>query len=121
MVSEYDFSTKARMKRFIQAHKGNLKALGISLFILVLLLAIIIISAATDSDDYLNLENYNKITTDKTMTYEDVVEALENHVGTAAGTGRGIYRWQDSSGERWISITVDGNGFVYHKDQGGLD
>ena len=121
MVSEYDFSTKARMKRFIQAHKGNLKALGISIAILVIFLAIIIISAATDSDDYLTLENYNKITTDKTMTLEDVVEALENHVATPVGTGRGIYKWEDDSGKRWITITVDRNGFVYHKDQDGLE
>ena len=121
MISEYDFSTKARMKRFMHAHKKNFIALGISLFILVLLFAIIIISAATDSDDYLTLENYNKITTDKTMTYEDVVEALENHIGTAVGTGRGIYRWEDSSKKRWITITVDAKGFVYHKDQDGLE
>lgn len=121
MISEYDFSTSARMKRFMRAHKKNFIALGISIFILVLLLAIIIISAATDSDDYLTLENYNKITTDKTMTLEDVVEALENHVATPVGTGRGIYKWEDDSGKRWITITVDRNGFVYHKDQDGLE
>ena len=121
MVSEYDFSTKARMKRFIKAHKGNFKALGISIVILVIFLAIIIISAATDSDNYLTLENYNKITTDKTMTLEDVVVVLKNHVGTAVGTGRGVYKWEDASGKRWITVTVDVKGFVYHKDQEGLD
>ena len=121
MIDNYDFSTSARMKRFIRAHKKNFITLGISILILVLLLAIIIISAATDSDDYLTLENFEKITTDKTMTYEDVIEALENHIGTAEGRGGRIYKWKDDSGKRWISITVDANGFVYHKSQEGLD
>ena len=117
----YDFSTSAKMKRFLRANKKNFIALAICCGFLILLLAVVIGFAASDSDDYLTLENYNKITTDKTMTYEDVVEALENHIGTAVGTGRGIYRWEDSSKKRWITITVDAKGFVYHKDQDGLE
>ena len=121
MIDNYDFSTSAKLKRFIRANKKNLIALGISCLILVVMLAIIIISAAIDSDDYLTLENYEKITTDKTMTYEDVIDVLENHIGTAVGRGGLIYKWEDDSGKRWITVTVDESGFVHHKSQEGLD
>ena len=121
MISEYDFSTRARIKRFMRANKKNFIALGITCFILVLLLAIIIISAATDSDDYLTLENYTKITTDGTMSYEVVRKVLENHEGTPIGTGRGLYKWEDSSGERWIIIRTDEKGNVTYKEESGLE
>ena len=121
-MSTNDYPSKSEyMKRFIHGNKKNLIALAICFGILILFFAIIIGSALSDSDDYLTLENYDKITTDKTMTYEDVVEALENHIGTAEGRGGRIYKWKDDSGKRWISITVDANGFVYHKSQEGLD
>lgn len=119
MEDNYYYSKSAQMKRFIRANKKNLIALGISLLIVILFFAIIIISAAIDSDDYLTLENYNKI--ENGMTYNEVMEVLENHIGTASGKGGRIYTWKDASGKRFITITVDENGFVYHKDQDGLD
>ena len=118
----YDFSTSAKMKKFIRANKKNLISLAICLGILIILLAIIIISAATDSDDYLNLENFNKIQIG--MTYNEVVEVLENHNGSSdknSGRGDWICTWEDSSGTRKISVRFDENGIVEKPSQKGLD
>ena len=88
---------------------------------LIILLAIIIISAATDSDDYLNYENYDKI--EIGMTYHEVVEVLENHIGRSDKTsGRGEWTciWEDSSKSRRISVRFDENGIAIHRAQKGL-
>ncbi len=107
------------MKRFIRANKKNLITLAICLGMLIILFAVIIGSALLDSDDYLTYENYEKI--EIGMTLNEVVEVLENHVGTVSGTGGRVYKWTDKSGTRCISIAVDPNGFVYNKSQKGLD
>ena len=119
MTQSYDFSASAKMKRFMRANKKNLIALGIVCFILLVLFSIIIISAATDSDDYLTYENYEKI--ENGMTYNEVVEVLENHKGTSNNSNRGRYiTWQDDTGSRRISVSFDENGIVYNKSQDGL-
>lgn len=106
-------------KRFIRANKKNFIALTICFGMLIILFAVIIGSALSDSDDYLTYENYEKI--EIGMTLEEVVEALDNHVGTVSGGSGRVYKWTDSSGTRYISIAVDPNGFVYSKSQEGLD
>ena len=122
MTQNYDFSTSAKMKRFMRANKKNLIALGIVCLILTILLSIIIISAATDSDDYLTYENYEEI--QYGMTYNEVVEVLENHIGSSdKNSGRGDYwicTWEDSSRTRKISVRFDKNGIAYYKSQKGL-
>lgn len=121
MTQNYDFSTSAKMKRFMRANKKNLIALGIVCLILTILLSIIIISAATDSDDYLTYENYEEI--QYGMTYNEVVEVLENHIGSSdknSGRGDWICTWEDSSRTRKISVRFDKNGIAYYKSQKGL-
>lgn len=107
------------MKRFIRANKKNLIALAICLGLLIAFFAIIIGSALSDSDDYLTYENFEKI--EIGMTLEEVVAALENHVGKAPSGSNRVYKWEDDSGERCIYIAFDKNGFVYSKSQEGLD
>ncbi len=117
----YDFSTSAKMKKFIRANKKNLISLSICLVALIILLAIIIISAATDSDDYLNYENYEKI--EYGMNYEEVVQVLKDHVGRTdktSGRGEWVCIWEDSSKSRKISVRFDENGIAYYKSQKGL-
>lgn len=114
-----DFSKNARMKKFIRANKKNFIALTICFVALVILFAIIIISAATDSDDYLTYENFEKI--EIGMTYEEVVELLDNHVGRSPEKGSRVYTWKDASGTRSISVAVDKYGIVQEKSQSGLD
>ena len=109
-------------KRFLRANKKNIISLSICFIALVILLSIIIISAATDSDDYLNYENYAQI--QNGMTYHEVVEALDNHIGRSnkpSQRGSCVYTWEDSSGSRRISVSFDENGIVYNKSQYGLD
>ena len=119
-MSTNNYPTKSEyMKRFIRANKKNFIALAICLGILITLFAIIIGSALLDSDDYLTYENYDKI--EIGMTLEEVVEVLENHIGTVSGNSGRIYVWKDDSGTRRITIAVDPNGFVYSKSQEGLD
>lgn len=117
-----DFSNIARMKRFIRANKKNFIGLGICLFIVFIFFAVIIISSLIDSDDYLNYENYEKI--EIGMTYEEVVELLDNHIGRSmypSGRGGGIYAWSNDSGSRKIVIAFDQKGLVVNIKQFGLD
>ncbi len=111
-----------RRRNFLRANKKNLISLAICLGILIILLSIIIISAATDSDDYLNYENYEKI--EIGMTYQEVVETLDNHNGRSnktSGSGSFICTWKDRSGSRRISVSFDENGIAYKISQYGLD
>ena len=116
-----DFSKIARVKRFLRANKKNFIGLGICLFIVFIFFAVIIISAATDSDDYLNYENYEKI--EIGMTYEEVVTLLDNHHGKSNTTGRGgsVYTWSNDSGSCKIVIAFDKDDRVADKRQSGLD
>ncbi len=119
-MNESNYPSKSEyMKRFIRANKKNFIALAICFGILILFFAIIISSALSDSDDYLTYENFEKI--EMGMTLEEVVDVLENHVGTLTGNGGRVYKWEDDSGERCIYIAFDKNGFVYSKSQEGLD
>ena len=106
-------------KRFIRANKKNLIALAICCGFLILLLSVVIGFAASDSDDYLTLENYEKI--EIGMTYDEVVEVLENHIGTVAGGKGSVYFWEDSTGERRISVGFGKDDRVHSKSQKGLD
>ena len=115
----YDFSTSAKMKRFLRANKKNFIALAICCGFLILLLAVVIGFAASDSDDYLTLENYEKI--EIGMTYDEVVEVLDNHIGIVAGGSGNVYFWEDSSGERRISVGFGKDDRVHSKSQKGLD
>lgn len=116
-----DFSKSARMKRFLRANKKNFIGLGVCLFIVLIFFAVIIISSITDSDDYLNYENYEKI--EIGMTYENVVALLDNHHGKSNATGRGgsVYTWSNDSGSCKIIIAFDKAGLVANKSQSGLD
>ena len=116
-----DFSMRARTKRFLRANKKNIIVLSICGILLVILLAIVIISAAIDSDDYITLENYNKI--ELGMTYNEVVKLLENHVGESVGNGTGssVYTWKDDEETRFIYVTFDRRGIAYNKKQRGLE
>ena len=116
-----DFSKIARIKRFLRVNKKNFISLAICFSIVVFFLAVIVISAATDSDDYLNYENYEKI--EIGMTYEDVVTLFNNHHGksNAAGRGGSIYTWSNDSGSRKIVIAFDKKGLVVNIKQFGLD
>ena len=109
-------------KKFLRANKKNLIALAICFVALVILFAIIIISAATDSDNYLTYENYEKI--EMGMNYDQVVVLFNNHVGKSnrpSGNGACTYTWTDDSGTRTIIIAFDAKGRVYNKSQYGLD
>lgn len=122
MIDNNDFSKSARMKKFLRANKKNFIGLGICLFIVLIFFAVIIISAAIDSDDYLNYENYEKI--EIGMTYEEVVELLDNHIGksiNSSGRGGSIYAWSNDSGSCKIVIAFDKKGLVANKSQSGLD
>lgn len=122
MIDKNDFSKIARMKKFIRANKKNFIGLAISFFIVAFLLAVIVISATTDSDDYLSYENFEKI--EIGMTYQEVVEVLDNHIGRSiSGTGRGgsIYTWSNDSESCKIIVSFDNKGLVSKKSQSGLD
>lgn len=115
----YDFSTSAKMKRFIRANKKNFISLAICLGILIILLCFIIIPAVTDSDDYLTYENFEKI--QNGMDYQQVVDVLKHlEDSKSSGSGDCICIWEDRSGSRWISVRFE-DGIVCHKDQEGLD
>ena len=116
----YDFSTSAKIKRFLRANKKNFISLAICLGILIILFCFIIIPAVTDSDDYLTYENFEKIQNE--MDYQDVVDVLK-HLEDSKSSGREdcICIWKDGSGSRWISVRFDKNGIVCHKEQKGLD
>lgn len=117
-----DFSKSARMKRFLRANKKNFIGLGICFFIVLIFFAVIIISAATDSDDYLNYENYEKI--EIGMNYAEVVKLLDNHKGrpqNSSSHGGSIYFWSNDSGSCKIIIAFDKAGLVANKSQSGLD
>lgn len=122
MIDKNDFSKSARIKKFIRANKKNFIGLAISFFIVSFLLTVIVVSATTDSDDYLSYENFEKIAIG--MSYEEVVEVLDNHIGRSiSGSGRGgsVYTWINDSGTCKIIVSFDNKGLVSKKSQSGLD
>lgn len=122
-MSENSYPSKSEYrKKFLRANKKNLIAITICFVALVILFSIIIFSAATDSDDYLTYENYEKI--EMGMTYNQVVELFDNHVGKSnrpSGNGTCTYTWTDNSGTRTVVIAFDAKGRVFNKSEYGLD
>ena len=94
----------------------------VTIAVFVILFAVII-SSVGGSNTYLTYENYMKI--HNGMTYNEVVEVLDNHQGeldTSAGYGGytlAYYTWSNSSGSRCIVIGFE-NGKVCAKSQYGL-
>lgn len=104
---------------------SNATVIGvIAVVAIVVILFAVIFSFLGGSNSYLTYENYMKI--HNGMTYNEVVEVLDNHQGeldTSAGYGGyslSYYSWTNSSGSRCIVIGFE-NGRVCAKSQYGLD
>ncbi|MBR2340866.1 MAG: hypothetical protein IKA72_00450 [Clostridia bacterium] len=105
---------------------NNKKVIGIVICIAVFVVMIfaIIISSTGDTKTYLTYDNYMKIQTG--MTYNEVVEVLDNHQGdldtssSYGGYTLSYYTWTNSSGTRCIVVGFE-NGKVCAKSQYGLN
>jgi len=89
----------------------------------VIALLIVFAIDSPSENSYLNIKNFNQISNG--MTYEQVVEILDDHEGTlqsSAGSGEYLleyYNWTNDSGTKIIVVGFQ-NGLVTVKSQIGL-
>ena len=89
----------------------------------VIALLIVFALDKPNETSYLNINNFNRISNG--MTYEQVVEVLDDHEGTlqtSAGSGEYLieyYNWTNNSGTKIIVVGFQ-NGIVMAKSQVGL-
>jgi len=89
----------------------------------VIALLIVFAIDSPSENSYLNIKNFNQISNG--MTYEQVVEILDDHEGTlqsSAGSGEYLleyYNWTNDSGTKIIVVGFQ-NGLVTAKSQIGL-
>lgn len=99
--------------------KWVILVVGICLIIIITVLCCMLPTGS----QWLTYENYLKIKTG--MTYNQVVDVLDNHQGELyinsnyEGYTMSVYTWQNSSGLKCIIVTFD-NGEVSAKSQYGL-
>ena len=97
--------------------------LGVIAFSTVIALLIVFAIDKPNETSYLNINNFNRISNG--MTYEQVVEVLDDHEGTlqtSAGSGEYLieyYNWTNNSGTKIIVVGFQ-NGIVMAKSQIGL-
>lgn len=110
----------------VEKHTNNKKIVWIvGIFLLVgVVVIVLLLCNLGGTGTYLTYENYCKIQTG--MSYNQVVEVLDNHNGTLDSTSSyedytfSIYTWSNSSGTRCIVVSFD-NGKVSAKSQYGLN
>jgi hypothetical protein len=104
---------------------SNKKVIGIVICAITLIMVFVIILASTPTTKtYLTYNNYKKIQTG--MTYNEVVEILENHPGSLdtsssyGGYTLAYYTWANNDRTRCIIVGFE-NGKVCSKSQYGLN